>query len=174
MQKLGLLVVSAFLLASFSLPIIVQAQSCSGDNYLFSGTCKLPSQCAPANSDTSASCSSGYVCCKPGTTLNNSGNPSSGTNQTLAFYKNLVVDTINNILVPILIAIAFIVFLWGVYKYYILGATDETARRSGHQLVLWGVIGFAIIVSVWALVNIVTSVLIPSTASNTAPPAPTI
>lgn len=61
--------------------------------------------------------------------------------------------------VPVLIAIAFITFLWGVYKYFILGAADEKARTDGRQFVLWGIIGLVIIFSVWTLVNIVSGTL---------------
>lgn len=95
-------------------------------------------------------------------------------NQYLLFYKNTIVGTINGVLVPILIAIAFIVFLWGVFKYYIWGAEDESSRKSGHQLILWGVIGFVVIVSLWGIVNIVTNILIPTAARNTAPAFPTL
>lgn len=94
------------------------------------------------------------------------------TNQYLTFYKNAIVGTINSILVPILIAIAFIVFLWGVFKYYIYGATDEAKRKDGHQLIIWGIIGFVVIISVWGIVNIVKNVLIPGTVSENAPAVP--
>lgn len=95
-------------------------------------------------------------------------------NASLNYYKDAIVGTINTVLVPVLIAIAFIVFLWGVFKAYILHPDDEGERKNGHQLILWGVIGFVVILSVWGLVNIVQSVLIPSTASNTHPDYPTL
>lgn len=95
-------------------------------------------------------------------------------NSTLSAYKDLIVGTINNILVPIIIAIAFIVFLWGVFKYYIKGAEDESSRASGHQFILWGIIGFVIITSVWALVNIASSILIPSDVNKNNPTPPKI
>jgi len=68
-----------------------------------------------------------------------------------------IISVVNGILVPALIAIAFITFLWGVYKYFILGAAEEKSRTEGKQFVLWGIIGFVVILSVWALVSIVTS-----------------
>lgn len=70
-------------------------------------------------------------------------------------YSTGIINLINGILVPVLMAIAFIVFLWGVYKYYILGADNETERATGHQFVLWGIIGFVVILAVWGLVNLV-------------------
>jgi hypothetical protein len=59
--------------------------------------------------------------------------------------------------VPLLFAIAFIVFLYGIANAYILHPGDEAAVKSGHKLILWGVIGFAVMVSLWGLVNVVAS-----------------
>lgn len=87
-------------------------------------------------------------------------------------YSDSIIDVINSVLVPVLIAIAFIVFLWGVYKYFILGGADEKSRTEGRQFVLWGVIGFVIIFCVWALVNIVIGVFNLS-GGSTAPRPPT-
>ena len=56
-------------------------------------------------------------------------------------------------------AVAFITFLWGVYKYFIQGADSPEERSTGQQFVLWGVIGFAVIISVWGLVAIVLATL---------------
>ena len=77
----------------------------------------------------------------------------------LTTYKTGIIDLINGVFVPVLVAAAFIVFLYGVYKYFIYGADNETERATGRQFVLWGVIGFAIIFGVWALVNIVRGTL---------------
>jgi hypothetical protein len=87
-------------------------------------------------------------------------------------YSNGIIDVINKILVPILMAIAFIVFLWGVYKYFIYGADSDAERATGKQFVLWGVIGFAVIFSVWGLVNVVRSVF-GMQGEISAPPPPT-
>ncbi len=68
----------------------------------------------------------------------------------------LVIDIINNVLVPVLFAVAFIVFLWGAFKTFILGANSEEVKEQGKNLMLWGLIGFFVMVSVWGLVNILT------------------
>ena len=85
-------------------------------------------------------------------------------------YSNSIVDIINNALVPLLIAVAFIVFLFGVYKYFIAGADKDTERAEGRKFALSGIIGFVIILSVWGLVAIVRNTLNLTTSSN--PPAP--
>lgn len=79
-----------------------------------------------------------------------------------------IADVINNILVPTLIAIAFIVFLWGVFKYFILD--NDKAKKEGKDLALWGIIGFVVIFALWGLVYLVMSVF--GLSDNTAAPKP--
>src|SRR3989344_2209095 len=87
-------------------------------------------------------------------------------------YSTGIINVINNLLVPVLMAIALIVFFWGVYKYFIYGADNETERETGRQFVLWGVIGFVIILSLWGLVNLVMGTF--GLSAGTAPRFPTI
>lgn len=63
-------------------------------------------------------------------------------------------NIINNVLVPLLLLIAFLVFIFGVFQYFILGGSDEEKRAQGQKLILYGIIGFFVMVSVWGLVNI--------------------
>lgn len=88
-------------------------------------------------------------------------------------YRDLIVLAINSVFVPVLIALAFIVFLWGVYKYFILGAADEKNRAEGRTFVLYSVIGFVLIFSLWGVVNIVMGTLNLSAGTN-SPTPPTI
>lgn len=69
---------------------------------------------------------------------------------------SFIINTIQNIFVPVLFALAFIVFLWGVFDVFILGAQSEETKERGKNLMLWGLIGFFVMVSVWGLVNILT------------------
>jgi len=70
---------------------------------------------------------------------------------------SFIIDTIDNVLVPVLFAVAFIVFLWGAFDAFILGANSEEEKMKGKNLMLWGLIGFFVMVSVWGLVNILTN-----------------
>ena len=67
---------------------------------------------------------------------------------------SFITDIISNVAVPVIFALAFIVFIWGIFLYFIAGGHDEEKRKSGKQLMLWGILGFFIMVSVWGLVNI--------------------
>ena len=64
---------------------------------------------------------------------------------------------INGILVPVLFAVAFLVFLYGITKAYIFSHGEPGDVEKGHQLILWGIIGFVVMVSLWGLVNVVAN-----------------
>lgn len=72
---------------------------------------------------------------------------------------SFIINTINNVIVPVLFAVAFIVFLWGAFTTFILGASSEDVKEKGKNLMLWGLIGFFVMVSVWGLVNILTGTI---------------
>lgn len=84
---------------------------------------------------------------------------------------SLIIDTINNVLVPVLFAVAFIVFLWGAFSVFILGANSEETKEKGKSLMLWGLIGFFVMVSIWGLVNILTGTIQFGNTSVTQPVA---
>lgn len=80
---------------------------------------------------------------------------------------SFIINTINNVLVPVLFALAFIVFLWGAFDTFILGANSEETKERGKNLMLWGLIGFFVMVSIWGLVNILTGTI--SFGNNSGP-----
>ena len=92
--------------------------------------------------------------------------------QYIKGYSDSVISVINGILVPMLIAVAFIVFLYGAYNYFILGADNEDKRKEGRTFALYGVIGFVIIFSLWGIVNIFMGTL--NLSGRVAPAPPTI
>jgi hypothetical protein len=62
---------------------------------------------------------------------------------------------INDILIPILLAIAFLVFIVGIVQYFLLAGKDNAdGQEKGKSLILWGIIGFVLIVSIWGIVNL--------------------
>ena len=88
-------------------------------------------------------------------------------------YSSGIINFINGILVPILMALAFIYFLFGIYKYFILGASSESDKAEGRKFAMWGIIGFVILLSVWGLVAIVAGTL-GLQLGGAAPKPPTI
>ena len=85
------------------------------------------------------------------------GGPLGSCASSLCGVASTILYIINNILVPLLFAIAFIVFLYGIYKAYIYSAGDPEEVAKGHKLVLWGLIAFAVMISIWGLVNVIAN-----------------
>lgn len=59
-----------------------------------------------------------------------------------------------NAVVPVLVALGIVYFVWGVVSYMI--GSDEEAKKKGRDRVIYGIIGLAVIVAMWGLVNILT------------------
>lgn len=85
-----------------------------------------------------------------------------------AFLTNI--KTQINRIIPIITAIAALVFLWGVVTY-IMSAGDEEKRKEARQFIIWGLVGFAIIVGIWGLINIAVNALGIETGGTITPPS---
>lgn len=72
-------------------------------------------------------------------------------------------------LIPIVIGLAVLVFLWGVLIYVL--KSDDAGKAQGRTFMLWGIIALFVMVSVWGLVNILRETLQLNPAT---PPAPGI
>ena len=70
---------------------------------------------------------------------------------------NTILFLINGVAVPVLFAVSFIVFLYGIAQAYIFSHGEPEKVAQGHKLLLWGLIGFVVMVSLWGLVNVVTN-----------------
>lgn len=64
---------------------------------------------------------------------------------------------INGTLIPLIFALALLVFLYGVFNYFILGGGDEGKREEGRKLMLWAIIGFVVMVSIFGIVNLIAN-----------------
>ena len=68
-----------------------------------------------------------------------------------------VVNFIDNVLVPFIFAIAFLIFIWGIIQTFILGGQDEEKRANGRQLMLYAIIAFVVILAFWGIVHMLVS-----------------
>jgi hypothetical protein len=68
-----------------------------------------------------------------------------------------IISFMNKILVPLIFAIAFLVFLWGMFTTFILGGSDEEKQSQGKSLMLYAIVGFVLMVSLWGIVNLVAA-----------------
>lgn len=56
-------------------------------------------------------------------------------------------------LITLMMGIAFVVFLYGGFEY-VMNADNDSARQTGARHLLWGVIGFLVMVSAMAVLSI--------------------
>lgn len=67
---------------------------------------------------------------------------------------NVIVDEIINPLIKLLFGAGTIIFLYGMVEF-LWALDDETKRGKGKQHMIWGIIGLAIMVSVFAIINLI-------------------
>ena len=75
-------------------------------------------------------------------------------------------------LIPIVIGLAVLVFLWGVLNYVI--RSDDPGKAEARNFMLWGIIALFVMVSVWGLVNILKDTLDLNPATPSAPAIPRV
>lgn len=65
---------------------------------------------------------------------------------------------INSVLVPFIFTVALAFFIYGAYKHYIYkGATSDVDREKGKDLMIYAIVGFVLMVSIWGIVNFLAS-----------------
>ncbi|MFA6520692.1 MAG: hypothetical protein WCT44_03745 [Candidatus Paceibacterota bacterium] len=65
-----------------------------------------------------------------------------------------VVEQIINPLIVLLFALAMVYFLYGVLEF-IMNQENEEKKTTGKSHMIWGIIGISIMMSVWAIMNII-------------------
>lgn len=85
----------------------------------------------------------------PSVTLAATINTSRGFSGLVSFF----VDFIQRI-IYFIFALAFIVFLWGVIKYFIVGGGDANSVKEGKRFVFSGIIGFCVMFLLWGIVRL--------------------
>ena len=84
-----------------------------------------------------------------------------------------VVNRVLQAVVPMLITVALVVFIWGLIQY-LLKVGDEAERKKGVQLMLWGVIAMFVMSSVWGIVRLLQNTFSVQQNEAIVPRAPDI
>ena len=78
----------------------------------------------------------------------------SSTNEII----NKIVEVVINPLIILLMAIAFILFLWGGFEF-IANSSGVEGREKGKRHMLWGIIGLFIMIAVMGILKVLGETL---------------
>jgi hypothetical protein len=70
--------------------------------------------------------------------------------------KNILAFT-NTILIPFIIGIGFLFFVWGMFLYFIAGGHSDESREKGKGLMISATIAFVVIIIFFGVINLLTS-----------------
>lgn len=71
-----------------------------------------------------------------------------------------IIGVINTVVVPLIGAFIFVVFIWGVVKYFFINNEGDTKKlEEGRNFIFWGILGMVMFFSVWGFVNLLLSTL---------------
>ncbi|MDO8604184.1 MAG: pilin [bacterium] len=83
----------------------------------------------------------------------------------VVFLKDLL-----NVATGLIFAAAVVFFLWNVFKF-VMSAGDEEKRKEGLNGIVYGIIGIAVMASVWGLVGFLTGTAGFTGGTSIAPPS---
>jgi hypothetical protein len=73
--------------------------------------------------------------------------------------KNGILAIITDILVPVLMAMCLVAFMWGVINYFLIHGSEEKSRAEGRQFMIWSVLALALMFSLWTVIKFLLSTL---------------
>lgn len=62
-----------------------------------------------------------------------------------------------DVAIYLLVSLAVLYIVWSTVQYFIKGKSGDESRKEAGMDILWGIVGLAIIVSIWGLVNIIVN-----------------
>jgi len=90
--------------------------------------------------------------------------------QSFDYFDSLVggVGEVISLLIPVLVGIALIVFLWGLVVF--IGSEDDDKKNEGRNKMVWGIITLFVIVAVWGIVVLFQELLGVNRGNVLTPP----
>jgi len=80
-----------------------------------------------------------------------------GGNNELTGFGAIVINFINQTLVPLVFAVALLLFIYGAYLYFIQGGGEDDSRKQGKTYILYAIITFVVMVSVWGITTLIAN-----------------
>jgi len=68
-----------------------------------------------------------------------------------------IIEFSTNVLIPFIIGIGFLVFVWGMFQYFIAGGANDESKEKGKSLMIYAIVGFLLIIVFWGIINLLAS-----------------
>jgi hypothetical protein len=73
---------------------------------------------------------------------------------TIQDLLEFIAGLLNSVVLPAIIALAFLFFIWNAFRYFILGGANPDDQEKARTLAVWGIAAFVVLSSLWGMVNI--------------------
>ncbi len=84
------------------------------------------------------------------------GNDYASDSQLDNLLGNILIFT-NNVLIPFILGIGFLVFIYGMFQYFIAGGANDEKKEKGKSLAVYAVLGFVLVIIFWGIINLVAN-----------------
>ncbi len=68
-----------------------------------------------------------------------------------------ILEFIDGVVIPFILSVGFLVFVWGMFKYFIQGGANDEAKESGKSLIMYAIAGYVVILAFWGIINILSN-----------------
>lgn len=74
---------------------------------------------------------------------------------TIQTFLSGINELLNKFVIPFLITLAVLFFIYNTVQYFIIQSADEEGRKKAKQFMLYSLVAFLVIVTLWAIVTFV-------------------
>jgi hypothetical protein len=79
--------------------------------------------------------------------------------QSLFGYVIDITDFLNEVIIPFLFGIAFLVFIYNAIRYFVIESGEEDGREKARALALYSIAAFVFLIIFWGVVSLLTESL---------------
>jgi hypothetical protein len=80
-----------------------------------------------------------------------------GTGGPLADMLRNILTFGNEVVIPFIIGIGFLMFVWGMLQYFIFGGASDDSREKGKKLMISSTVAFVTIIIFFGAINLLTA-----------------
>jgi hypothetical protein len=83
--------------------------------------------------------------------------PAAGGATFADIVNNGIVPFVDSYIIPLLYALAFVLFLIGVVRYFFTGGDEH--RQAARGFMIWSLVGFVVLFGVWGILRLLLSAI---------------